>query len=37
MRIEIQFSKKNVLCGIILRQHNSPNKYPEYFDSAVEK
>ena len=38
MWIEIQFSKrKNVICGIIYRQHNSPEKVQEYFDSAVEK
>lgn len=38
MWIEIQFSKrKNVICGIIYRQHNSPEKFQEYFDSTVEK
>lgn len=39
MWIKIQFSKrkKNVKCGILYRQHNSPEKFQQYFDLAVEK
>lgn len=36
--IEIRFeNKKNILCGIIYRQHNSPNTFPTSFDESLEK
>ena len=36
--IEIQFSRKcNIFCGIIYRQHNSPQGFLEYFDLTLEK
>jgi len=36
--VEIHFqNKKNVICGIIYRQHNSPNSFLTYFDEALEK
>ena len=36
--IEIQFSRKsNIICGIIYRQHNSPQRFKDYFDLTVEK
>ena len=36
--IEIFFEKqKNVICGIIYRQHNSPDHFLEYFNETLEK
>ena len=36
--IEISFEKqKNVICGIIYRQHNSPDHFLEYFNETIEK
>ena len=36
--IEIQFSRKsNIICGMIYRQHNSPQRFLEYFDLTLEK
>lgn len=36
--IEIHFQeKKNIVCGIIYRQHNSPNSFLSYFDESLEK
>ena len=36
--IEIQFSRKsNIFCGIIYRQHNSPQRFQEYFALTLEK
>ena len=36
--IEIQFSRKsNIICGIIYRQLNSPQRFQEYFDLTLEK
>ena len=35
--IEIQFSRKSNICGIIYRQHNSPQRFLEYFDLTLEK
>ena len=29
--------KKNVICGIIYRQHNSPERFQQYFDESIEK
>ena len=35
--IEIHFrDKKNVIFGAVYRQHNSPNDFLSYFDSALE-
>ena len=36
--IEIQFLKKtNIICGVIYRQHNSPDQFQIYFDEILEK
>ena len=37
--IDIQTSgrKTNVICGVIYRQHNSPEKFQNYFDETVER
>ena len=36
--IELSFaSKKNIICGIIYRQHNSPERFLEYFEQTLEK
>ena len=36
--IQILFSgKKNIVCGIIYRQHNSPEVFQNYFENAIEK
>ena len=35
---EITFeNKKNVICGILYRQHNSPERFQLYFDECIEK
>ena len=30
-------NKKNVICGIFYRQHNSPEIFQSYFDETIEK
>ena len=36
--IEIHSSQKcNIICGIVYRQHNSPQRFQEYFDETLEK
>ena len=36
--IEFLFGKKsNIICGVIYRQHNSPESFQAYFDEALEK
>ena len=36
--IEISFvKKKNVICGVMYRQHNSPDRFQSYFEETVEK
>ena len=36
--IKLSFaSKKNIICGIIYRQHNSPESFLEYFEQTLEK
>ena len=36
--IEIPFVKtKSVICGVLYRQHNSPNRFQQYFDETIEK
>ena len=30
-------NKKNVICGIFHRQHNSPEIFQSYFDETIEK
>ena len=38
LRTEISLvKKKNVICGIIYRQHNSPERFQQYFDESIEK
>ena len=35
--VEISFDKnKNIICGIIYRQHNSPDRFQLYFDQSIE-
>ena len=35
---ELSFvNKKNVICGIFYRQHNSPEIFQSYFDETIEK
>ena len=36
--IEISFvNHKNIVCGIIYRQHNSPDYFQSYFEEVIEK
>ena len=36
--MEISFvNKKNIICGILYRQHNSPERFQQYFDETIEK
>ena len=36
--IEISFANnKNIVCGIIYRQHNSPDQFMSYFEETIEK
>jgi exonuclease III len=36
--IEILFERrKNIICGIIYRQHNSPDRFKLYFEEILEK
>jgi len=36
--IEILFSgRKNIVCGIVYRQHNSPEEFLKYFEDSIEK
>ena len=36
--VEISFDKnKNIICGIIYRQHNSPDRFQLFFDQSIEK
>ena len=36
--VEISFvDHKNIICGIIYRQHSSPNDFLTYFDRTIEK
>ena len=35
--IEIHFeTTKNIVCGIVYRQHNTPNSFLSYFDESLE-
>ena len=29
--------KKNIICGVIYRQHNSPERFQQYFDEIIER
>ena len=36
--VELQFERKsNIICGVIYRQHNSPESFQTYFDETIEK
>ena len=36
--IELHLPKSaNIICGVLYRQHNSPERFQEYFDSTMEK
>ena len=38
MWIEISFvKKKNIICGVIYRQHNKPERFLRYFEETIEK
>ena len=30
-------NKKNITCGVIYRQHNSPDRFQEYFNEIIER
>ena len=35
--IELHLPKSaNIICGVLYRQHNSPERFQEYFDSTME-
>ena len=35
--IELSFPhKKSIVCGIVYRQHNSPEQFQKYFEETVE-
>ena len=35
--VELHFPKKaNVICGVVYRQHNSPEKFQKYFEETLE-
>ena len=36
--IELMFEKKrNIICGIVYRQHNSPESFQSYLDEVLER
>ena len=36
--IEIEFTKKrNIICGVVYRQHNSPERFLEYFEETIDR
>ena len=36
--VELHLPKNaNIICGVLYRQHNSPERFQEYFDSTMEK
>ena len=36
--VEISFvKKKNIICGVLYRQHNTPDHFLQYFDETIEK
>ena len=36
--VELHLPKHaNIICGVVYRQHNSPELFEEYFDRTVEK
>ena len=36
--VELQFERtSNIICGVIYRQHNSPESFQAYFDETLEK
>ena len=36
--IEISFvKKKNVICGVLYRQHNSPERFLKYLEETIDK
>ena len=36
--VEISFvKKKNLICGVMCRQHNSPDCFQSYFEETIEK
>ena len=36
--VELQFERKsNIICGVIYRQHNTPESFQTYFDETLEK
>ena len=38
LSIELQFAKQsNFICGVIYRQHNSVDRFLDYFEEAVQE
>lgn len=38
LSIELQFAKQsNIICGVIYRQHNSVDRFLDYFEEAVQE
>ena len=36
--IEVYLPKnRNIICGVVYRQHNSPERFQEYLDEIIEK
>lgn len=36
--VEINFEKSaNIICGVIYRQHNSPERFQDYFEETIER
>ena len=36
--VEMSFvKKKNIICGVVYRQHNSPERFQKYFEETIEK
>ena len=36
--VEISFvKKKNIICGVVYRQHNSPERFQKYFEETIGK
>jgi len=29
--------KKNIICGVVYGQHNSPERFQEYFEETIKK
>ena len=37
LKVELHFSNKaNIICGVVYRQHNSPEQFQKYFEETLE-